>query len=647
MNLLVCNRNCVVTIVPKLTIPSIAAAERIRKNEKTTQMPQISLSRLVLLAIVSVTVLFTHLGSARLWDRDEPRNARASHEMLARGDWIVPTFNGELRVHKPILLYWGQMLSYLTFGESEFSARLPSALAAILSIVSVAVLASRLSGGQSGINRDGYWAAGALATSLLFVMAGRAATPDACLIGFSTAGIAALVTSALAPAQPFSSGHVRAARWIPAAFGYTMIGLAVLAKGPVGLVLPLAIVHIWWLICYQLQTRPDVLPAKTEVQERSFAAMLLRLLAEAWTTFHPWRCIRVLIALRTIPGILLTLLAAAPWYVAVGMETDGAFLRGFFLEHNLGRAVNSMEGHGGSLFFYPVAFLVGTFPWSLWLIPIAACARKAYRDNVVNRQMVVLASVWIAVYIVAFTMASTKLPSYITPCYAGAALLIGSYWRQFESSWSMPTIAWRRAGYLLSMGVGCCIAIALVWLSSHESMPALVRPALCGLVIAAVGLLGFAWEYRNQVSYVPATWLIGAAAFQTVLFGFGAKTVDSYRHDLQLLTSIQQENPNQHWMSIGGMEPSWVHYLDTMIAEVKTPSASETTWESARNFLEHYPDGNIIVVGDDAHRALAMQTSLPVLQEVDTSKRFLRPGDVRVFRRVRQVATGQATRQER
>ncbi|MEM8732847.1 MAG: hypothetical protein AAGG44_01400 [Planctomycetota bacterium] len=81
-------------------------------------MPNISISRLFILAILSCTIFLTQLGAARLWDRDEPRNSRASHEMLARGDWIVPTFNGELRDHKPILLYWGQMAGYSLFGES-------------------------------------------------------------------------------------------------------------------------------------------------------------------------------------------------------------------------------------------------------------------------------------------------------------------------------------------------------------------------------------------------------------------------------------------------------------------------------------------------------------------------------------------------
>ena len=83
---------------------------------------------LILLASV---VFLTQLGEAKLWDRDEPRNARCAWEMLDRQDWVVPTFNDELRTHKPILLYWLTMSSYIVFGVNEFGARFASAFLAI------------------------------------------------------------------------------------------------------------------------------------------------------------------------------------------------------------------------------------------------------------------------------------------------------------------------------------------------------------------------------------------------------------------------------------------------------------------------------------------------------------------------------------
>ena len=85
---------------------------------------------LFVISVAAVT-FFTQLGASKLWDRDEPRNARCAWEMLDRGDWVVPTFNDELRTHKPILLYWLTMASYSVFGVSEFAARFASAALAV------------------------------------------------------------------------------------------------------------------------------------------------------------------------------------------------------------------------------------------------------------------------------------------------------------------------------------------------------------------------------------------------------------------------------------------------------------------------------------------------------------------------------------
>src|SRR5256885_600143 len=85
----------------------------------------------LLVAAVAAIIMFTNLGGPRLWDRDEPRNSLCAKEMFERWDWVVPTFNGRLRTHKPVLLYWCIMSAYSVLGVSEFSARLPSALAAV------------------------------------------------------------------------------------------------------------------------------------------------------------------------------------------------------------------------------------------------------------------------------------------------------------------------------------------------------------------------------------------------------------------------------------------------------------------------------------------------------------------------------------
>src|SRR5213076_1903553 len=101
-------------------------------------------------------VLFHLAGtwSLPLIDRDEPRFAEASREMIQRTDYVVPYFNNQLRLDKPPLAYWAQVASYRIFGESDFSARLPSAIAAALTALVILVWGRRI--GTPGL---GWWAA--------------------------------------------------------------------------------------------------------------------------------------------------------------------------------------------------------------------------------------------------------------------------------------------------------------------------------------------------------------------------------------------------------------------------------------------------------------------------------------------------------
>ena len=85
----------------------------------------------VLLLGVASLLFFPNLGVPSLWDIDEGNNSEAAREMLECGNWVVPTFNFELRVDKPVLLYWLQMSAYHWLGVHELAARLPSALAAL------------------------------------------------------------------------------------------------------------------------------------------------------------------------------------------------------------------------------------------------------------------------------------------------------------------------------------------------------------------------------------------------------------------------------------------------------------------------------------------------------------------------------------
>src|SRR5207245_6456906 len=84
-------------------------------------------------------VLFHAAGTWNLplVDRDEPRFAEASREMIERSDYVIPYFNNHFRFDKPPLTYWAQVASYKIFGENDFAARFPSNIAAALTALSI------------------------------------------------------------------------------------------------------------------------------------------------------------------------------------------------------------------------------------------------------------------------------------------------------------------------------------------------------------------------------------------------------------------------------------------------------------------------------------------------------------------------------
>ncbi|MBI2480376.1 MAG: glycosyltransferase family 39 protein, partial [Planctomycetia bacterium] len=164
-------------------------------------MPQ-TLRQLTLVAAVTSVVMFTNLGGPRLWDRDEPRNAECAAEMQARGDWVTPVMNAELRTHKPVLLYWLMMTAYSVFGVNEFSARFWSAGLAVGTAICTYVIGRRLFD-----DRVGTWAGIIIATVLMFDIAGRAATPDSALIFFSTLAITLYVVGSFRRDDISRSNH--------------------------------------------------------------------------------------------------------------------------------------------------------------------------------------------------------------------------------------------------------------------------------------------------------------------------------------------------------------------------------------------------------------------------------------------------------
>jgi 4-amino-4-deoxy-L-arabinose transferase-like glycosyltransferase len=564
--------------------------------------------QLALVAAVAAFVMLTNLGGPRLWDRDEPRNGECAREMLARGDWVVPTFNNELRTHKPVLLYWGIMSSYLVFGVNEFAARLPSALCAIGTVICVYRMGRRLFGPQAGV-----WAGVALATSLMFVVAGRAATPDSLLIFCSTLALTIYVCGTFQPrfestpadAPPIllaSGGHKSSGNsalseelglslaqqhqppdffppsWPTVVALYAAMGLGILAKGPVGLILPTAVIGMFLLI--------------TRLPESCRERPLWR---TALAAFDPIHFLRTCWAMRPFTAIFAATAVALPWYWAVGIATDGEFLRGFFFEHNLARATSSMENHGGTIFFYPLTLLVGFFPWSIFAVPLAIDTALQVRRRDRFHPGYLLCICWIGVYVVLFSLARTKLPSYVTPCYPALALLVGDYIDRWSRQRAAVAGGWLTASFacLGLVGVGVAVGVPL---AAKQFLPGEQWLGLIGLVPIAgcIVCLGF----LAVRSYFAAAGTLGMAAiaFATLLFAVGVDRVDRHQTNHVLLDAIFSRSSQPQIASYSILEPSWVFYGGQAIHEFADDPRIGRGYAAAEatRFLTENPDHFLI-----------------------------------------------------
>ena len=332
-------------------------------------------------------ILFHTVGtwSIPLIDRDEPRFAEASREMIERGEYIVPHFNNQLRLDKPPLAYWAQVASYRIFGESDFAARFPSAVAAAL--VALAILAW---GTRMGGEEVGWWAAIIFTLSLQTFVHAKAAVADMWLVLFMTTAhwsAYELVRDRLWPTDQASTlKHQTLFWWFVL---YLSLALGFLAKGPIAWTPLLTLAAMKLLV-------GDVELAK--------------------------RC-------KFVRGILLMLAIVALWGVPALIQTDGEFLRIGIGRHVIGRSFGAMEGHGANslgvylllLPFYFVTIFASFFPWS---IKLPALTRKLWRSR---DKIDIYLITGAAIIFVIFSLIKTKLPHYTLPAFPLLSLLLARH----------------------------------------------------------------------------------------------------------------------------------------------------------------------------------------------------------------------------
>jgi 4-amino-4-deoxy-L-arabinose transferase-like glycosyltransferase len=467
----------------------------------------------ILLALCAALLLY-RLGAVPLIGPDEPRYSRVAVEMARSGDLVTPTLQGEPWLEKPPLYYWMAASAFRALGENEAAARLPSLLALLVTVGATAVFGARLYGARAGLV-----AGFVVGTSLLCFAYGRAASMDMLLTATLTAGLALLGLRRLGIAGPAA-----------AVAGAGLLGLATVAKGPLGLVVP-----------------------------------VLVLLPHAWLTRRARGP-----ALVTYGSVCAFLATALPWYALELVDQGEVFVRTFLLDHNLLRFTSTRHNHPGSVFYYVPVVLLGLFPWSGLVLPaLGRFDRRAVTDLFVG--------LWVAFPFAFFSAAGSKLPGYILPVLPPLAVLMGRGAVALLDGLPLPRGLGPRAAAVLAAVLGVAVGLA-PWLMRLE--PAglrglLLAPASAGALtmLLAAGLF---WREapREGLKVLRA----GAAAF-LLLLATGAPPLLSALESGRDLFRPARGREVLVW---GAWRTAWMagyFYNDARVREVK---GAEAIVEAAR-----------------------------------------------------------------
>lgn len=329
----------------------------------------------LIIALLSFYLFAFQSGKMALTDPDETFYAQTAKEMYARGEWITPYLYGKPQFEKPILFYWALLASYHVFGVNEFAARMPSAVFAFAGLIAIYLLGAAMFGRKAG-----FLSSLIMATAIEYIVLSRACITDMTLNAFMLFGFLFFIL-----------GHLRK-KEIYYLLCAAAFALATLTKGPVAVVLSCGIIMLYLLVIRDL---------------KFFRASRL-----FWMS-------------------VVFIVIAAPWYLFAYKLHGNAFIDSFFGFHNVTRFVVS-EHKIGSEFYYNLPILLGgMLPWSIFLpAAIYNAAKGSKGSGDLSKRSTLFLSIWFLVIFVFFSVSSTKLPTYIFPCFGSVAILLGAFWSE-------------------------------------------------------------------------------------------------------------------------------------------------------------------------------------------------------------------------
>lgn len=495
-----------------------------------------NLNRAFILFSLLIYIIYLLLTTASsLWDRDEPRFARATVEMVESGNYLYPTFNDQLRPDKPILIYWLMSIPVRILGVSELSCRMVAPIATLMTAFLTFWLARRL------FNLKIAFQAGLiLMLTPLMTVSGTAATTDALLLACITGAIAAFMLSWL---NGFQLWHL--IMMIVALSG------AMLTKGPVGLAIPLLV-----MVSTMLFVRDGAL--------------------------NPWR----------YAGWLLFAVAASTilflsWGLPANSATHGEFLRLGIGKHVVDRSLNAMESHGGKsfafYFYYGPVLILTFFPWILYLPRILTRTTRCPEQGGMRPRILFC---WAVPVILLMSAVATKLPHYILPAWPALAMATALGLEQANRTRRSGNDSWSaQIGLGLFLIVGAILGLGLMiapWVMAKAALFGIRVPAtMLGIVFLA--MTGLAWHYYRKALHDNVAGILGAGMLVILLSAslFLLPAIERYKLSPMLAEVIQfNSSPLVPVATCGYGEPSLNFYLGrSPITSVEGPDLPK--WAAA------------------------------------------------------------------
>jgi 4-amino-4-deoxy-L-arabinose transferase-like glycosyltransferase len=369
---------------------------------------------------------------------DEPRYAQVAREMLQSGDWLTPTLGGHPWFEKPPLLYWLDIVSFNIFGVNEFAARLGPALFGLGTIAIIWVLGRSVGIGLAvnvdQPNKIGFtdWLALMAASTLGLIVFSHAAGFDIVLTATLTGAFASFYI--FDQSSNLSSGR----RFSAIVLFHLLVGLAILAKGLIGIVFPFGIIGLYHL----LSRRPPT---------RQFVISFL------------W-------------GLPLMLLIAAPWHLVMFNRYGNGFIDVYFVQNHFERFTSNKYLHPQPFYFYFWVLPLMTLPW----MPLFALAIwHSIRDLIrrLSTPLPTLAISWLTVPLIFFSFSGSKLPGYIVPAVPAAAIITAI----FTFRLTQKSDQWRRSIVAVAavslLGTTVFLISALPGIADRDSVKRLIDAA--------------------------------------------------------------------------------------------------------------------------------------------------------------------------